>query len=181
MRPQRRQGRQVPRLRQGLRQPQQLEGTHREIPRLRYVKFIKSENELFSILAHEINYSDKSNLTKKLVSKFGKDVIGDLLLGYDFPSTRNVAHSIKDIAFTEAEVLVADRFSLDLVCPFQYDAFGLKTFLENASFSNLNIQWLTTRPSSVTRVASIEDYAKGCGEEEQTFTERYAEFKALLP
>jgi predicted Zn-dependent protease len=145
------------------------------------LKFISSENELFSILAHEINYADSQILMKRLVSDFGKDVIGDLLLGYDLPETRNIASRIRDLIFKESEVLVADRYALTIICPFQYDAFGLKTFIEAAHFSSLEIQWLVTRPSSITRIETIEEYAINCGVEEDTFAERYTEYKALLP
>jgi predicted Zn-dependent protease len=145
------------------------------------LKFINSETELFSILAHEMNYADTGNLMERLVSKFGKDVIGDLLLGYDLPTTRNVAYSIKTLEFSEQDVLVADTYALSLICPFQYDALGLKTFLEAANISDIEIQWLKTHPSSITRIESIEEFAINCGIEEESFTERYSEYKALLP
>ena len=145
------------------------------------LKFIDSESELFSILAHEINYADSGDLMERLVSDFGKAVIGDLLLDYDLPETRNVAYSLADLDFKESEVLVADRFALTIICPFHYNALGLKSFLEAANTSNLEIQWLINRPSSITRIESIEEYAENCGRGEHTFAERYAEYKALLP
>jgi len=145
------------------------------------LKFINSETELFSILAHEVNYADSGNLMERLVSTFGKDVIGDLLLGYDIPTTRAVANSLENISYTEQEVLIADRYALNIICPFQYDAIGLKTFLERANSNSFEIQWLETHPSSITRIESIEEYAVNCGIEEDTFTQRYLEYKALLP
>ena len=145
------------------------------------LKFITSENELFSILAHEIKYADSGNLMRRLASEYGKDVIGDLLLGYDLPETRNVAYNIRNLVYEESEVLVADRYALTLICPFHYDAFGLKTFLEAANTSNIEIEWLTTHPSSNTRIESIEQYARNCGTQEDTFIERYAEYISLLP
>jgi predicted Zn-dependent protease len=145
------------------------------------LKFIASENELFAILAHEINYADSGNLMERLVSEYGKDVIGDLLLGYDFPETRNIAYNIKNLAFEESEVLVADRYALSIICPFQYDALGLKTFIEAANLSNLEIQWLITHPSSINRIQNIEEFTINCGTEEDTFIERYEEHKAMLP
>lgn len=145
------------------------------------LKFINSENELFSILAHELYYADSGILMKRLESEFGKEVMGDLLLGYDFPETRDVANNIRDLVIEESDVLVADRYALTLICPFQYEALGLKTFLEAANISNIDIQWLVTRPSSITRIQNIEEFAKNCGIEEDTFEERYKEYKALLP
>ncbi len=145
------------------------------------LKFLASENELFAVLAHEINYADSGNLMERLVSEYGKDVIGDLLLGYDFPETRNIAYNIKDLVFEESEVLVADRYALSIICPFQYEALGLKTFIESANNSSLKIQWLITHPSSITRIQNIEEFAINCGTEEDTFIERYEEYKAMLP
>lgn len=145
------------------------------------LKFLNSENELFSIMAHEINYADNGNITNRLASEYGKDVIGDLLLGHDSPETRNVAYNIRNLVFEESEVLVADRYALSLICPFQYDALGLKTFLDAANTGIIDIEWLTTHPSSITRIGSIEEYASNCGTHEDTFMERYAEHISLLP
>jgi len=145
------------------------------------LKFLSSETELFSILAHEINYADNGNITKRLSAEYGKDVIGDLLLGHDSPETRNVAFNIRNLVFEESEVLVADRYALALICPFQYDALGLKTFLDSANTGIMDIEWLTTHPSSITRIERIEEYARNCGTHEDTFMERYAEYLSLLP
>ncbi len=145
------------------------------------LKFIRSESELVGILAHEINYADTNYLIERLKSEFGKEFIGDLLLGHDAPETRHIAHNIGDLVFSSDEVTRADHYSIDLICPFQYNALGLYSFLENADRSDLEIQWLETRPGSSNRMGKIEEWAANCGEEEQDFLERYDNFKKLLP
>ena len=145
------------------------------------LKFIRSESELVSIIAHEINYAETTYLIERLTSEFGKDIIGDLLLGNDIAETRDVAYNLRDLVFAINEVSNADRYTIQLICPFQYNALGLKSFLENAERSDLEIQWLFTRPGMNNRLSKIEEMAADCGEEEESFSERYENFKNLLP
>lgn len=145
------------------------------------LKMISGENELFSILAHEVYYSEKGLVVDALSEQYGTIEIGDLRLGTESQGAIDIAKNIQHLSYTEDAVLEADNFVSEMICPFQYEARGLKTFLERAYNYSEEVKWLSTRPSSQGRVNQIEEKALGCGEEEQTFTDRYTYQVNLLP
>ena len=86
------------------------------------------------------------------------------------------------MSYTLEEVIVADDFAMQLICPFQYNALGIKTIIDLATQLNLAVAWLDTRPSADHRVENILEKAESCGtDEDPTFAERYAGYKNQLP
>ncbi len=145
------------------------------------LKMISGENELFSILAHEVYYAEKGIVIEALADQYGTLLIGDLKLGTESQGAIDIAQNIHSLSYTEQAVLDADKFTGEMICPFQYEARGLKTFLERAFDHSGEVTWLSTRPSTPERLNQIEEHASDCGEEEQTFSERYLYQMSLLP
>ncbi|MEL6924521.1 MAG: hypothetical protein AAFO94_10780 [Bacteroidota bacterium] len=89
---------------------------------------------------------------------------------------------VPNIVFSSKEVGKADAFAINLLCPFQFDATGLESILEMAEVTNRRLDWLSIRPGTEDRKVTILTEAKGCGEEESIFADRYEAFKKnLLP
>ena len=148
------------------------------------LKFISGENELLGILAHEIYYSDSGLAMKYLQSKYSKTelILGDILLGKDVDGMDQLCLFLKDLAYTEDEVIEADNFAMNVICPFQYNALGIKTIIDEANQSSSAVMWLDVRPSAANRIDNIVEKAELCGDEEDpTFSERYEAFKDQLP
>ena len=145
------------------------------------LKFIRSESELVSILGHEIYYADKGYVVKRLKQDYSD--LADLLLDKEEHAfLKDLALDMNNISFATVEVKKADQYAIDLLCPFQYDAMGIKTFLESAENSTTNVTWLKTRPGDDNRKEEIRSLAQDCGAEESTFADRYHAFKTkLLP
>jgi len=146
------------------------------------LKFLTAENQLSSIIAHEISYADNDYAIEKLKSDYSGEILGDILLGNDIPELLDMAFSLKDLEFTAEEVLSSDTYSIELMCPFQYDTHGIKSIIEKANESNTEVHWLTAkRCDPSVRIDNILENAASCGEEDPIFAERYEYYKAMLP
>lgn len=148
-----------------------------------FLKFLETEHQLAAVISHEIAYADSDFIINRLKAEYGGIILGDLLLGNDVNNLDDIACSLLNLAFAEPEVLNADTYSVDLLCPFAYDAAGIKSFLETVDSSDIAIEWLETRGGNLTeRIQNINTHAAPCGTEGQVFRERYQNFKeTLLP
>ncbi len=145
------------------------------------LKAISNESELFGIMAHELYYIDRGATLSAMISEYGTLIVGDIWLGSDTNGARDLAETIYQLQIPSYEVIEADRFAINLICPYRYDPKGLKSFLELAHNASYEIDWLLTRPGEEDRTVKIEDMAVDCGSEEFKFVERYEEYKAMLP
>ena len=146
------------------------------------LKFIRSESQLLSLMGHEITYADKEYIVEALISEYDCHDLGDILLGNRTSVVSEMADGLKTLSYDKSQVEEADNYSIQTLCPFQYDASGLKNILIDAAESGSELEWLITRPSYTNRINNIAELAAGCGEEEEIFEERYTNFKYnLLP
>lgn len=140
------------------------------------LKALNTESELVSVFSHEIYYAEKGYVVKRLKEEYS-DLADILLENIDPPFLEDLAKDMKYISFSPSEVNKADKFAINLLCPFQYDATGLKSILDIAENSGKKVDWLSIRPGTENRKDEILDMAKSCGEEESTFEDRYKSFK----
>lgn len=147
------------------------------------LKFLETEHQLAAILAHEIAYADSDFMINRLKAEYGGLVLGDLLLGNKIENLDEMACSLANLAFSGSDVLSADAYSVNLLCPFAYDASGIKSILETIDSNDVFVEWLQTRRGDFEeRIQNITTHAMPCGSEGQVFTERYKNFKEnLLP
>ncbi len=146
------------------------------------LKFLRSESQLLSLMAHEISYADKEYIVEALISEYDCHDLGDILLENRTNAITEIATGMKTLSYDKSRVEEADNYSIQTLCPFQYDASGIKNILIDAAESGEQLEWLLTRPSYTNRINSIGNLAASCGEEEEVFEERYVNFKYhLLP
>ncbi len=145
------------------------------------LKMINGEHELFSILAHEVCYSDKGGIIETMKENYEAFLISDIEIGTYSTGTDNIAKTINNLLYSEKNVAKADSFAMEMVCPFQYEAKGLRSFIDRAGETTDQVKWLENRPRSPSTLMFLENRATECGIEELTFTERYESFKVLLP
>lgn len=145
------------------------------------LKFIKTESELVSIIGHEIYYAEKGFAIKQLKKDYSD--LADLLLDKEeHRFLKDLTLNINNISYPTNEVEKADSYAVELLCPFQYDAFGIKSILETAETSQTTIAWLRTKHGTDKRKEKISKEAQNCGAEESTFADRYRAFKSnMLP
>lgn len=142
------------------------------------LKYLNSENELLSIIAHEITYADTDDAINRLKAEYGGVLLGDILLGNEISSINDILTNLPRLVLPEDEVMEADVFSVNLLCDYAWDARGLKSIFERVDSLNANLTWLQTRQGDLKeRINNVEVAALPCGLEGQTFDERYLKFK----
>lgn len=145
------------------------------------LKALESEAELLSIIAHEIKYMDEGKPTASLGDEFGGTTMGDLELGYDVTQIGNMALWLRDIAYPENEVIKADAFAMDIICPFKYDTNALyEAILRLSRITDQEVTWLLRRPLPASRMQHLEVMELDCGLNEDNYKERYMEMIGKL-
>ncbi len=142
------------------------------------LKFIHTESEFMCLLAHEIYYTDSDAIINQIGSQISNVgfIFGDVVLDNPDADIDQIVCLLRDLRFSADDVRDADDFALDVLCNFQYDAFGLKDLLMEADASNELIDWINTRPIVPNRLENIMERASLCGMEEDTFEDRYQRF-----
>ena len=147
------------------------------------LKYLDTESQLLSVIGHELYYVDTELLVKQMSEEFGATTLGDILLDNGVDQLSELASAMPSIAFEEDKVLLADSFSVHLVCPFQYEPLGIKNIVEKARHNEAALLWLSTRPANPAyRIQRIEIQAIECGLPGVSNEENYQQFKnSYLP
>lgn len=147
------------------------------------LKFVKTEHEFMAVLANEIAYADKELTAITLRDKYGGAFLGDIILKKEeVPELRNVLTNLPIIDFSEESVSNADKYAIKLICPFQYDINGLKTFLLKAK--DAEIAWINSKKGIDldSRIENLDVMAEDCGVGGVTNLEQYQrKIKNFLP
>lgn len=139
------------------------------------IKYLKTESELVAVLGNEIAYSDQELALNTLRAEHGNVVVSDLSTGKAVPNLEEMLRDLPYIQYDEATVLAADAISISLICPFQYDAGSLKSFVTKAT--DTNIEWVQSKKVDLEkRISNLETLTSDCGTDEATFEERYQSF-----
>lgn len=146
------------------------------------LKFLEAEYELMAVLGNEIAYADKELAAINLRETYGGVFIGKITLGDEIPELPEVLADYPQLEYMEEAVTLADAYTIELICPFQYDIAGLKTFLLRAH--DHNISWIQSKKGIdiENRVANIDDFSSDCGEGGVTNRNQYIKkIKNFLP
>ena len=139
------------------------------------LKFANTESELLAILGSEIVYADKEYTLNTLKASYGKLVLSDLSLGKKVPALTEIVTDLPMMEYEEEIVLQADSILLSIICPFRYDAAGLKNFVEQAT--QADIDWVNSKKGAIDqRMLRMKELTIHCGHSEATFEERYQSF-----
>lgn len=141
------------------------------------LKYLKSEHELLSVIAHEIAHTDTEHIINRLKAEYGGVLLGDILLDNEISSAGEMARNLPKLVLATDEVIAADVYAVNLICDYAWDARGLKQILERTEETESDIQWLQTRQGDVQqRIEMVENTALPCGFGGETFDDRYATF-----
>jgi predicted Zn-dependent protease len=122
------------------------------------IKFLAHEDNLAGVLGHEIAHADLRHSTQQLTQSFGITVLLAVLTGGDPGLLGEVAAGLVNLSFSRSDEREADEASVDYLCNTDYAADGTAGFFEQLEGFELP-QFLSTHPSSETRVEDIIDYA----------------------
>ena len=105
------------------------------------LKFLNSNAELMGLVAHEIAYAESGLVTDNLVERFDGVVIHDLTNNRLIPQLNDIAEYFTRIQYDKPEVLFADSFAMELICPFNYESLGLLQVIDRADKSPERVSW----------------------------------------
>ena len=145
------------------------------------LKALNSEAELIGMMAHELKYTDDSKTVLSLKDEFGGVAMGDILLGKQVSSIDNMTLWLRDLSYTENEVLEADGFALNVICPYLYDNKGLRSAIMRLDeVSDRTVEWLIRRPGTTKRIEALAAGLENCGVNEGDFADRYQDMISKL-
>ena len=147
------------------------------------LRYLESESQLLSLLAHEFAYVEKGMATLLLEKEFGSKELGDITLDNGQANVQSMAEVFPTLAYKKADVEQADNFSIEVLCPFVYEARGIVKIIEKSEeFSEETLDWLEMRPSenSEERINRINIMAEECGLDGVKNEEEYRAFLATF-
>ena len=111
------------------------------------LRFLESEDQLLSVLAHEMAYLDTDVAVDRLLADrgIGGAQLGDLLIGQTPDAPADLLARIRRADYAPAAVAAADSLMLDLLCPFKYRPTGLVDIYALADARGELPRWLRLR------------------------------------
>lgn len=142
------------------------------------LKLMDTESQFLGVVGHELYYVNSEVLIRKMAEEFGGTNLGDILLGNEVEHLSDLALAMPSLSFEEEKVMLADSFSVKILCPFQYEPIGIKSILEKVGSNELHCLWLDTRSANFTnRINYLELQALDCGLPGVVNQENYQNFK----
>jgi Zn-dependent protease with chaperone function len=126
------------------------------------IKFLEHEDELAGVMGHEIAHADLRHSTQQLTQAFGISVLLAILIDGDPGLLSEIAASLVNLSFSRSDESEADETSVEYLCNTQYAADGTAGFFEKLEGFELP-EFLSSHPSSDTRVDDITEYATELG------------------
>lgn len=130
------------------------------------LKYLETESQLISLLAHELTYVEKGYATALLDSEFGGQELGDIILDNEQADPAKMAEAFPRLSYTEEKVRDADEFSVEVLCPFVYEPRGIVKVIEKVMENpQIRPDWFEMRPSDnfAQRVQRINSMSDPCG------------------
>ena len=126
------------------------------------IKFLAHEDNLAGVIGHEIAHADLRHSTQQLTQAFGLSVLLAILTDSDPGLLGEVAAGLVNLSFSRSDEREADEASVNYLCNTDYAADGTAGFFEQLDGFELP-EFLSTHPSSDTRVEDITAYATSLG------------------
>lgn len=143
------------------------------------LRYLETESQLLSLLAHELAYVEKGLATLLLEKEFGSKELGDIVLDNGFADVAAMAEVFPTLSYKNEDVKEADKFSVEVLCPFVYEPRGIvKIIQKSQQFPDEILEWLVIRPTedNVGRINKINFLAQECGLDGTKNEEEYLAF-----
>lgn len=149
------------------------------------LKYLQAEDQLAGVLAHEMAHADRRHSTDRLTQDFGIQVLLDLVLGEDQGTLVQVANALRGLAYSRSQEKEADEFSVNYLCPTDYEADGAADFFQRLLNDGQSCEggaFFSTHPCPENRVQNIHHRKaeKGCSGT-QVYSAEYQAMVNLLP
>jgi beta-barrel assembly-enhancing protease len=156
------------------------------------LKFIDDEATLAAILAHEIAHVERRHAIKRMTKQFGAGYLVNLLTGKNTTKWQEIGTNLLSglalLKNSRDEEYEADNYSFKYLQSTKWYpgaiTFFFKKIDENTD-SSIFDELFSTHPKSEDRETAVKDLIKNAGladpSESNIFTQRYLQFKSILP
>jgi predicted Zn-dependent protease len=150
------------------------------------IRFLEVEDHLAGVIGHEMAHADERHTTDQLTQAYGVSLLLGVILGEDPGLVGDIAAALVSLEFSREDEAQADERSVEYLCETRYAANGAAGFFEKLLELEGGFQipeFLSTHPSSETRVADINALAAtlGCSTEPWAGADYQALIDALPP
>jgi beta-barrel assembly-enhancing protease len=147
------------------------------------IKYLDKENELAGVLGHEMAHADRRHSSDQLTKLYGAQVLLGIIFGKDSSKIAEVATSLIFLKFSRTAEAEADKYSVEYLCPTDYQADGSAGFFEkiNNAGTERPPEFLSTHPDPGNRIVAIKSQKTNLGcSGTGTFDSEYQAFKNSL-
>ena len=152
------------------------------------IKYLDHEDELAGVMGHEIAHADRRHSTRNMTKQYGISAILGILLGRNPGKLSEILGGITGnlagLKFSRDLEAEADSYSVDYLSHTEYQCNGAAGFfakmLKEGS-GQAPPQFLSTHPSSESRVEDINTKARSIGCSTQLSSYNYQLIKNSLP
>ncbi len=128
-----------------------------------FLKFLENEAQLFAVVSNEMYNTDRGAVMSLLQENYSGLILGDIVFNNPVDELDEMITTLQlkplPIEFTQS----ADRFSVDLICPFQYAPDALATVFEiELSDTEFPLEWTSIRESYENRISIIRSLGREC-------------------
>ncbi|MES2559730.1 MAG: M48 family metalloprotease [Bacteroidota bacterium] len=149
------------------------------------IKYLDNETQLAGVMGHEIAHADRRHGANQMVTQYGASLLIEILTSGTSQQLAGLAANLLLLKYGRADETEADDYSVRYLLGTEYDPQGAKYFFQKISSQGGQQipEFLSTHPNPDNRVLNIEETWKclGSGGNTQTFDQRYAQFKSVLP
>ncbi len=117
------------------------------------LKFLDNEAQFAGVMGHEIAHADKRHSTRQMTKMYGVGVLLDILAG-NRAMLKEITAGIIGLKNSRAHETEADQFSVEYLCPTDYDAAGGGGFFQKITDMGGTRQpeFLSTHPDPGKRI-----------------------------
>lgn len=149
------------------------------------LRYLRAEDQLAGVLGHEMAHADRRHSTDRLTQDYGIEVLLELVLGKNQNTLVQIANSLRSLAYSRSQEKEADTYSVNYLCPTDYEADGAADFFELLLADGQSCEggaFFSTHPCPENRVANIHQHKteKACTGS-QEYQAQYQAMVSLLP
>jgi predicted Zn-dependent protease len=117
------------------------------------LNFLDNEAQLAGVMGHEIAHADKRHSTRQMTKMFGIQILLDVLAG-DRALLKDVTAAIIGLKNSREHEIEADQYSVEYLCPTDYDAAGGGGFFQKIESlgGSRQPEFLSTHPNPGKRI-----------------------------
>jgi len=117
------------------------------------LKFLDNEAQLAGVMGHEIAHADKRHSTRQMTQMFGIKVILEIIAG-NRAMLKDVTAALIGLRYSREHETEADQYSVEYLCPTDYDAAGGGGFFQKIEEmgSSKQPEFLSTHPNPGKRI-----------------------------